>query len=125
MKSVLLDSSFLISAAKEKIDIFEELQEYEILIPKQVIDETFRISQSNQSLKDREAAELALRILYNNQKRFNRIDLPSEKREHTDKLIIKYANENTNIIVATLDRKLKSHFKGRTLLIRGKKLEVI
>ena len=123
MKKILLDSSFLISAAKEKLDLFEKLQEYEILIPEQVINETFRVSQSNQSLKNKEAAELALKILYKSKDNFKKIDLG---QGHTDTQMIKYVEENQGSIVATLDKEIKSRLKGKTMILRkGKKVEIV
>jgi|TARA_Y100000310_G_scaffold51278_1_gene47272 rRNA-processing protein FCF1 len=123
MRKALLDSSFLISAAKEKLDLFEELQEYEILIPEQVITETFRIAESNQSQKNKDAASLALKILHESKDNFKRIDLDDG---HTDSQIVKYAEENPDILVATLDKEIKGKLKGRSLVIRqGSKVEVV
>jgi len=123
MKKALLDSSFIISAAKEKLDIFEELQEYQILVPEQVINETFRISESNQSLKDKDAASLALKILHNSRDQFKRIDLDSG---HTDNQIVKYAENDPEVFVATLDKEIRSKLKGRSIVIRqGSRIEVV
>lgn len=118
MKQILLDSSFIISATKAKIDIFEELQEYQVIVPEQVIDEIFRITQSKQSLKNREAAKLALKILETCSSKFKKINISQGKKQHTDKLIIKHAKENPSLIVATLDKEIKSKLKGRVMIIR-------
>ena len=124
MKTLLLDSSFIISATKEKIDFFEELQEYKIIIPEQVIDEIFRISNSKQSIKNRQAAELALKILKTCEHKFKKIDLG---KGHVDKQIVKYSKDHKALFIGTLDKELRSKFtKGKVITIRGKnKFEVV
>ena len=117
MKKILLDSSFIISAVKKKIDIFENLQEYEILVPEQVYDEIFKITQSKQSLKNKHAAGLALKILEVESDKFKKINLG---KGHTDNLIIKYALEN-KITVATIDQEIRKKLKGKILSIRQNK----
>ena len=113
MKQIILDTSFILSAVRNKIDIFNELLEYNILIPKQVINEIKNQKSSN--------AKLALKILQLN--KYNEIDLG---KAHVDKLIINYAKKNPKVIVATLDREIKKKVKNSKLVIRGKKqLEVI
>ncbi|MBT3405027.1 hypothetical protein HN832_03840 [archaeon] len=124
MKKVLLDSSFLISAAKKKIDLFEELQDHpEIMVPEQVIQELFKISQSKQSLKNRNSAELAIKILDACKDKFKKIDISEGKSEYTDKQIIKYLDKNKAILLATLDKELKLKFKGKLIVLRGNKIE--
>jgi len=123
MRKLLLDSSFLISVAREKIDLFENLQEYEILVPEQVIEETFKISQKGESKSDKDAAQLALNLLYEHRKQIQRIDIGEG---HTDNNIIKLAEQDKSIIVATLDKEIRNQLKGRCLIFREKnKFEVI
>lgn len=123
MHKILLDSSFIISAVKNKIDIFDVLENYsEILIPTKVIGEVFNISKSRQSAKTRTAAELALKILELYKKKFTEINLGEG---HTDTQIINYAEYHPEVLVATLDKEIKAKLKGRTILIRkGKKIEL-
>lgn len=117
MQKVLLDTSFIISCAREKIDFIQELQEYEVLIPEQVIQETFKVSQdSEQSLKDRNCAELALKILYSCQSSFKRIDICNDKLKDVDDLIVHYAKSNLDVIVATLDKGLKEKIGKKALM---------
>jgi len=121
MKQALLDTSFIISAIKNKLDIFEELAQYKIIIPKQVINEIERIKDSKQKLKTRNSAKLALKIIKKNKSKN-----PDLGKGHTDKRILQFAKANQRTIVATLDKELKSKLKGRTLIIRNKKkLEVV
>ena len=107
---IILDTSFILTCLKQKIDFFEELVGEEILIPIQVINEIKRFDN-----------KLALRLLEKN--KFQKIDLG---KGHTDKRIIKLAKENPNVIVATLDKEIKNKTKNQKLIIRGKKkLEIV
>ena len=123
MQQVLLDTSFILTCIKQKIDFFEEikLKGMEILIPKQVIEEIKRISESKKKLRFREYSKLALKIL--KKTHFKKIDL---KEKNTDNGIVKFAEKNKSIIVATLDRELKEKIPNQKLIIRQRKiLEVI
>ena len=121
MIQVLLDTSFIISAVRNKIDIFEELKEYQIVIPEQVINEIKRITESKKKLKFRSQANISLKII--KKSKFKKIDLG---KGHVDKLILKFSEENPNSIIATLDRELQKKLQNPKLIIRGKKkLEII
>jgi len=121
MRYVLLDTSFIISAVRNKIDIFEELKEYQILIPEQVIDEIKNIIKSKKKLKFRSQANIALKIL--KKSKFKKIDLG---KGHVDKLILRFSKEKPKVIIATLDRELQKKLQNPKLIIRGKKkLEII
>ncbi len=131
MKQVILDTSFILSCTKQKIDFFDYLKSegYTILIPKQVLTELEKISLPDmKKASDQEAAALSLRIIMNNI--FDKIDLNTAlsplKRKSVDELIIDYANKNQSIILATLDREMQRKVKNKKLIIRGKnQLELI
>ena len=117
MKQILLDTSFILTCAKQKIDFFEELehQGFQIIIPKQVLVEIKGLAKSNPN------AELVLKILLKNN--FKLIDL---KSKNTDKAIMNYSKKNKKVIIATLDSDLKKKIKANKLIIRGKKkLEIV
>ena len=117
MRRILLDSSFILSCIKNKIDLFEQLylEGYKILIPMQVLREINGLSKSNEN------AKLALKILQKS--KFKRIKL---QEKNTDNSIINYAKKNPEIIIATLDKEIKKKAKNSKLIIRGKKkLEII
>ncbi|MFH1325307.1 MAG: PIN domain-containing protein [archaeon] len=112
MKKILLDTSFILSCIKQKIDFFDELEMHgmKILIPDKVIKEI-------KGLKK----ESALNILKAN--KFQKIEL---KGRNTDKAIINFANKNPEIIIATLDREIKTRIKNHKMILRGKKkLEIV
>ena len=69
----------------------------------------------------RKDAELALNILKNN--KFRRVHTGGRT---VDMGIIKFAKENPDVIIATLDAVIKRSVKNPKLVIRGKKtLEII
>jgi len=112
MKPALLDTNFILTCIKQKIDFFEELKfmGFEVIIPDKVIDELKKLKQTS-----------ALKLLEKNN--FKEIIL-AEK--NTDNSIINYANKNPEILVATLDKELNNKLKNRKIIIRGKKkLEII
>ncbi len=125
MKEVILDTNFILTCIRQKIDFFEEfsLQGFKILIPKQVIDELEKVKASKKKLHFREDAKLVLKILDKNKDKFKKINL---KTKNVDSGLINFAKENKNTIIATLDRELKRKIKNQKLIIRGKKrLELI
>ena len=123
---LLLDTNFLLTAVKNKIHLFEELNNLfgkpEILIPYQVIDELEKIKQDKKTkIKDRESANLALQII----KKSKIINIELKTKE-VDSGIIYYLKEHPTVIVATLDRILKAKIKKKNpqtkfLSIRQKK----
>ncbi len=117
MKKVILDTNFILTCIRNKIDFFEEinLMGLQILIPQQVIQEIKRISKSKKKLRFREEASIALKMLEKNP--FKKIDL---KEKNVDKGLIKYSKDH-DIIVATLDREIKNKIKNSKLIIREKK----
>ena len=122
MKQILLDTSFILTSIRNKIDFIEELtfKGLKILVPKQVLQEITRITKSKKKLRFRDEAALALKVLENSE--FKKIDL---KSKNTDNGIVKYSKDH-DVIIATLDRELKRNVKGQRLIIRGKKkLEIV
>jgi rRNA-processing protein FCF1 len=123
MKQIILDTNFILTCIKQKIDFFEEikLMGTQIIIPKQVIDEIKKIANSKKKNYVRENAKLSLKLLGKN--KFRKMDLG---KGHVDKKIIDYTKNNKDIVVATLDKELKNKIKNPKLVIRGKKkLEVV
>lgn len=120
---VLLDTSFILTCIKQKIDFFEQLESegFRIIIPKQVIYELEKIASSKQKLHFRENANSSLKLL--KKSNFKKIDL---KTKAVDAGLIKFAKGNPKTIIATLDRELKKKIQNPKLVIRGKKkLEII
>ncbi len=123
MKKAILDTNFILSCAKQKIDFLDEIKfiGLDILIPEEVLKEIEKIRDSGRKLHFRENAELALKIL--NKGGFKKIRLGTSD---VDKGLMNLAEKNKDVIVATLDRQLKRKIKKPKLVIRNKKkLELI
>jgi rRNA-processing protein FCF1 len=118
MKQILLDTNFILTCIKQKIDFFEylELMGLQILIPKQVIDEIEMIANSKKKLHFREDAKLSLALLKKSS--FEKIDLGLQD---VDKGIKRFAKQNPKVIVATLDKEIKDSIQNPKLVIRQKK----
>ncbi len=122
MKKTILDTSFILTCVKQKIDFFEELifNGFQILIPEQVIDEIKGIAKS-EKINERKNAEFALKLIKDSP--YKKISLDFK---NVDKGIVKFADENSDIVVGTLDGEIKKKTKNQKLVIRGKrKIEVI
>ena len=125
MKQVLLDSNFIITCVRQKIDFFEKIENFglEILVPEQVMKEIEKLTKYGSSLKLRNQAELSLKILKANKSSFKKVKL---KSRNVDNGIKKFADSNPDAIIATLDRELKKRTSNRKLVIRDMtKLEII
>lgn len=121
MEKAILDTNFIISCVAKKIDFLHILEEggFKIIIPSQVVLELKKIS-SRGGFETAQNSKLALKILTKNN--FEKINL---KKKNVDKGIIKFAKENPEVAVATLDREIKRKTKNRKIVIRGKnKLEI-
>ena len=123
MKEAILDTNFILTCVKQKIDFFRDIPNMglNILIPTQVIEEIKRVANSTKKLKFRDDAKLAQVILEKN--KFTEIDI---RGKYVDRGLIKYAKDHPRLIVATLDKDIKNKVTNSKLVIRGKKkLEVI
>ncbi|MCK4647580.1 hypothetical protein KAT24_01470 [Candidatus Pacearchaeota archaeon] len=121
MKNVVLDTSFILTCIRNKIDFLEEikLKGFQIVVPKQVIKELERLVKTKKG-KIKNQSKLALKLL-----KINKPKLIDLKTNYVDKGIVKYSKKH-DIIVATLDSELKKKIKNSKLVIREKKrLEVI
>jgi uncharacterized protein len=126
MKKVILDTSFILSCIRNKIDFLEEisLMGIKIIIPQEVIGEI-------RGLKEKKTeADVALVLIEKNKDKFEKLELG---KGHVDKKIINYAitqdKKENEIIVATLDKEIKDKLKQmnrKRMVIREKKrLEII
>ncbi|MAH51132.1 hypothetical protein CMI37_35270 [Candidatus Pacearchaeota archaeon] len=121
---ILLDTNFLLTTAKQKID-FDSLanqlfdQEIEWVVPLEVLKELKQLAErQGEKTADKESAKLALQLVDN----FDNVPLGTDT---VDNGIVRYA-KNNQVIIATLDRNLKKRFDNKILTIRGKKsLEII
>jgi len=113
MKQVLLDTNFIITCIKQRIDFFEEipLMGIQIVIPEQVIKELEKLKR-----------QAALKLLENENDKFQTISI---KGKIVDNYIINYARENPSMIIATLDEDIQKKIKNRKMIIVDRrKLEI-
>jgi len=114
MKQVLLDTNFILTCMKQKIDFFEDISMMGIplIIPEEVIKELKKLKEKS-----------ALKLLKIEDKKFIKIKLEGK---NVDNAIVKYAQENPDILIATLDKEIQNKIKNRKIIIRNKKkLEII
>jgi len=112
MRQVIIDTSFILTCVRQKIDFFEKLEHngFVIAIPDQAIDELMGLG-----------AQLALKILEKH--KFKLVKLPGKD---ADTAIITFAKKNPEAIVATLDQGLKKRIRNKKMIIRQrKKLEIV
>ena len=118
MSKVVLDTNFILTCIRNKVDFFEELllRGDRVLIPVEVIEEIKRLRDSNKKLKFKEEANLALKMIENSE--YEEVHAPGK---YVDKGLIKYCQENEDVVLGTLDKELKKTVKNRKLVIRNKK----
>ena len=112
MKEVILDTSFVITALKEKIDFFDEIESMgiDVVVPQQTLDELKALG-----------SNLGLAVL-----KKHKFKLIKISGENADAAIINYSRENPNVIIASLDKALQKKTKRHRMVIRArKKIEVI
>lgn len=121
MEKILLDTNFILSCIRNRIDFVEELQlsGRKILLPVQVIDELKKISKQ-EKYKFRKEAEFALKVLEN--AGFEEVDL---KEKYVDKGIKKMLEKDKTIIVATLDRGVKVPKMRNMIITKKKRIEIV
>jgi|SRR3989344_3262313 len=113
----ILDSNFIISCFKEKVDFVSQLEEngFKILIPKEIIQE-LKDLRLNVPHADRVAIDMAFKILDSG--KIKKTTLGSGKVD--DKLIDK---GKQGAYIATLDAYIKRNVPNRVVLNRaGKKI---
>jgi rRNA-processing protein FCF1 len=114
---IILDTSFILTCIKEKIDFFDAEEFGQLVLPDLVLYELEKLIKGNS--KESQQAKLALSIIGRNKDRFKIISLD---KKNVDAGIKKYVS-GRKVIVATLDRELKRELKGKAgiLVIRAKK----
>jgi rRNA-processing protein FCF1 len=117
MKEVLLDTNFILTCVRQKIDFFEDifLMGINIIIPEQVVKEIEKFE------KKKSEAKIALVLIKDDDVEY--VNLGKGK---VDDLIIEYARKNPEVIIATLDKGIHRKIKNKKMIIRNrKKLEII
>lgn len=122
---IVIDTNFIVSAVKERIDLFGNLDEifgaYDLIVGEQVVRELKKLSVDKKlKVVEREAAAVSLVLL-------ERAKVVEFDRKDVDAGIVRYVVGKKDLVVATLDRNLKERVGGKNnevkfLIIRGKKV---
>jgi len=122
MRKILLDTNFIVACIKQKIDFLTELEEYDLIVPNEVIGELKKLKKDKKTkIRDRQAAEVAVQMF--KMCKLNQIDLRLGKDKNIDNAIADYINKK-GIILASLDRKLRKKINNKRtkfLVIKQKK----
>jgi rRNA-processing protein FCF1 len=125
---ILLDTNFILTCAKNKIDIQEKTEKIisekiEWLVPQDVLNELGNLKdRKGMKITDKQAAQLSFEILQTINPGI--INLQG-KNPNIDIKIVNYIIDKP-IVLATLDKDLKSRVRNKILTIRNKnKLELI
>ena len=117
---IVLDTSFILTCLKEKIDFLDAEEFGEMILPFQVLKEIKKMLEKKG--KEEILANLALQIIEKNKEKFKFIELNSN---YVDGGILKYIenNKDEKFVVATIDKGLKRNLKkmAKLLIIRAKK----
>jgi rRNA-processing protein FCF1 len=114
---VLLDTNFLITCLKQKVDFVEQIRDMklDLAVPKEVIAELKRVSTDKKNkLKDREGAKTALHLIL--KEKFELVELGER---YVDYGLIKFSKKNPDFAVATLDLRLAGKVKN-VITLKGK-----
>ena len=120
---ILLDTNFILTCVKQKIDFPEIINQcttepVEWLLPQDVLNELGNLKdRPHMKVPDKQAATLSFQILQTINPKI--INLPG-KNPNIDIKIVNYILDKP-IVLATLDKNLKSRVANKILTIRGKK----
>ncbi len=116
---ILLDTSFILTCVKEKVDFLKTREFGQLLLPEEVLKELRKKSKGNS--RDSENAKTALEVINRNKEKFWKVKL---NEDYVDKGILNWERG----AVATMDKELKEKLKKRKrkiLTLRGRKKIVI
>ncbi len=122
---ILLDTNFILTCAKKKIDFVSRADEIfdssiEWFVPEEVILELKKIGEGRgEKIVDRQAAKLGLKLLDN----INRVELGTEVVD--DGIVSFLKKQKEEFVLATFDRVLKKRVDVKILSIQGKSLKLV
>ena len=120
---ILLDTNFILTCAKQKID-FDAImngqisEEVKWIVPEEILTELRGLQYGGKiKIKERNAATIGIEITEALNPEVVKL---SDTANDVDTKIVNYIKDK-QIVLATLDKKLKSRVKNKILTIRGKK----
>ena len=120
---ILLDTNFILTCAKNKLDFGEVVNEItsepvEWIVPQDVLNELGTLKDRHgMKTTDKEAAALGFEMLQLVKPKVIEI---TGRNPNVDIKIVNYILGKKNIVLATMDKNLKSRVKNKILTIRGK-----
>lgn len=114
--NVLLDSSFIISCVRERIDFLSQLEEqgFRIQVPREVLQEMKDLKmKSKTSRDDRIAIDVALKMIEE-----RKVKKTSFGEGKVDDMLIQRGNEG--YYIATLDAGIKNKIPGKVVIFSSK-----
>jgi len=126
---VLLDTNFIITCAKQKIDFSAYVngitsEDVSWIVPQEVLTELRGLMHADKTKKpDKMHIGTGLQMV---QDLYPEVLYISDKNTDVDTKIVNYLKDNPHVVLATLDKGLKSRVKNRILAVRGKRgLEIV
>jgi len=124
MIKVILDANFLIYCSENKLDYISEImtlmnEGFELVVPKQVMDELNELHKKAVKFSDRTASWLAVQIVDKNK---DKIKIMDGRANNGDEAILNLVRMGD--VVATLDFELRQKLKAlgkRIIIIQSKK----
>ena len=124
MIKAILDTNFLIYCSENKLDYISEImtlmnEGFELVVPKQVIDELIELHKKAVKFSDRTASWLAVQIVEKNK---DKIKIMDGRANNGDEAILNLVRMGD--VVATLDFELRQKLKAlgkRIIVIQSKK----
>ena len=114
---VILDTNFIISCLRKKIDFMGQLEEqgFKIAVPREVIQELKDVRfDKKTSREDRTAIDIAMQML--SEKKIKKMSLGSGK---VDNWLVEKGNDG--YYIATLDREIKHKIAHRVVIFDAQK----
>ena len=109
---IVLDTNFLVSCLKFKIDFLDELKGEELYIVDKTKTELEKLIKGGKG-KDKERAKVILALIKKNKIK----EIKSKEQDYVDDTLAKL----NGYVIATQDKELKKRIKAKKLIIRAKK----
>ncbi|MEM4330946.1 MAG: hypothetical protein QW273_02980 [Candidatus Pacearchaeota archaeon] len=125
---IVLDTNFILTCLKKKIQIKEGLEEtfqekIEIVLLSSVLKEIKKLScDKKRKLKERFYANVFLRMVEENKEDFFLVET---KIENVDYSIEEFCKKNPEAILATFDKNLRKKVNNKKMSIQGKKFVLV
>ena len=119
---VILDTSFIISCIRKRIDFISQLEDlgFKIVVPKEVFQELKDLRKNpKESFIDRKAIDVAFEMLKENKVKKITLGRRVERKNQVDLGLIKKGNEG--YYIATLDSEIKRQVPNRIVIYNASK----